>query len=93
MFEIDMSFHSAIAEASHNASLFATYRSYLERLWRARYLSARQRRNRDRVVNHHAALLKAIIARDEDAAKTAIRTHLGNLAEDIRPAIEEEQLH
>lgn len=91
LFELDMSFHSTIAVASHNASLIATYRSYLERLWRARFLSARQRRNRDRVVNHHSALLKAIVERDENAAKAAIRTHLGNLAADIRPVMEEEQ--
>ncbi|MDU8927076.1 GntR family transcriptional regulator [Alisedimentitalea sp. MJ-SS2] len=91
LFEIDMSFHSAIAKASHNASLFGTYRSYLERLWRARFLSARQRRNRDRVINHHTALLQALTDRDEAAARAAIRVHLGNLADDIRPSIEEEQ--
>ena len=48
LFEIDMAFHSAIARASHSDDLAETHRAYLERLWRARYLSARQRRNRSR---------------------------------------------
>lgn len=91
LFEIDMSFHSAITAATHNASLLATYLSYLERLWRARYLSASQKRNRARVVSHHAAILDALETRDERAARAAIDLHLGNLANDIRPAIEQEQ--
>jgi DNA-binding GntR family transcriptional regulator len=93
LFEIDMSFHSSIAAATHNASLFATYLSYLERLWRARYLSASQKRNRTRVVNHHSAILDALDARDEKAARVAVSHHLGNLATDIRPVIEREQNH
>jgi len=91
LFEVDMDFHTAIAAATHNAALFTTYRSYLERLWRARYLSARQKRNRDRVIGHHAAIVAAIKARDTTAAKAAIQRHLGNLAGSIRPVIEGEQ--
>lgn len=91
LFEIDMAFHIAVAEASHNASLVSTYRSYMERLWRARFLSARQKRNRDRVVFQHNAIVNALTDRDERAAKKAILSHLGNLANDIRPVIEEEQ--
>lgn len=91
LFEIDMAFHSAIAKATHNDALLATYRSYLERLWRARYLSARQKRTRERVVNHHAAILDALEARDTKAAKAAIEQHLGSLTENIRSVIELEQ--
>lgn len=91
LFEIDMDFHSAIARSAHNPSLYDTYRSYLERLWRARYVAARRRRNRDRVVGQHTTILDALKARDESAARQAINVHLGNLAEDIRPVIEEEQ--
>ncbi|WP_212525131.1 GntR family transcriptional regulator [Actibacterium sp. MT2.3-13A] len=91
LFEIDMAFHHAIAKATHNAALLDTYRSYLERLWRARFLSARQKRTRERVVNHHAAILDALEARDIQAAKAAIEMHLGGLAENIRPVIALEQ--
>ena len=87
MFEIDMAFHTAIAQASHNRSLADTHCSFLRRLWRARYLAASQRRNRERVVRHHGAILAALRARDPAAARAAIDTHLGQLAEDIRTVI------
>jgi len=90
LFEIDMSFHTAIAAASHNAALAETHRAYLARLWRARYLSASQRRNRERVIRQHSDILKALETRDAAAVSAAIDRHLGNLAEDIRPVIEEE---
>ncbi len=90
LFELDMAFHTAIVEATHNQSLIETYKSYLERLWRARYLSARQRHNRDRVIRQHAALLDAITKGDKSKAKKALHAHLGRLAIDIRPVIEAE---
>ncbi|MBR9653305.1 GntR family transcriptional regulator [Thalassovita aquimarina] len=90
LFDIDMAFHKAIVKASHNDTLLVTYRSYLERLWRARYLSAKQKRNRERAIRHHAAILDALEARDPKAAVAAIEQHLGNLAEHIRPVIEME---
>lgn len=88
MFEIDMSFHTAIAEASHNLALASTHRSYLERLWHARYLAASQRRNRERVVNEHTQILVAMRNRDIAAARAAIENHLWHLADDIRVQIE-----
>lgn len=90
MFEIDMSFHMAIAAASGNKALATTHGTFLRRLWRARYLSAIQKRNRDRVVTHHTAILNALRARDSVAARNAIDNHLQYLAEDIRSVIEQE---
>lgn len=90
MFEIDMSFHSALARASHNDVLAQTHRTFLERLWRARYLAAIQRRNRDRVVTQHGEILAALKDRDLPAIRQAIDKHLGRLAEDIREVIEAE---
>ncbi len=87
LFEIDMSFHSAIARASHNPALSEAHHAFLARLWRARYLSARQRRNRQRVVNHHTSILEALEARDRMVVRAAIDTHLGNLADDITSAL------
>jgi len=91
MFEIDMSFHTAIAEASHNRALAETHRTFLQRLWRARYLAASQRRNRERVVNEHTRILDALKGRDPIAARSAIDNHLWHLAEDIRKVMEAEQ--
>ncbi|ETX12998.1 GntR family transcriptional regulator [Roseivivax halodurans JCM 10272] len=91
IFEIDMRFHTGIARASHNAALAETHGAYLARLWRARFLSAAQRRNRARVVTDHSRILDTIEARDGAAARSAIDFHLGHLAEDIRAAIEAEE--
>ena len=90
MFEIDMSFHTAIALASHNEALAATHRSFLQKLWRARYVAASQRRNRTRVVAEHTAIIEGLRARDPAAVRTAIDAHLWHMAEDIRSVIAEE---
>ncbi len=90
MFEIDMSFHSAIALASHNAALVETHTSYLQRLWHARYLAAIQRRNRDRVIRQHTRIVEAIEAGDPEAARDAIGVHMQSMTEDIRTVIAEE---
>ncbi len=90
MFEVDMSFHTALASSSGNRALAETHSTFLRRLWRARYLSARQRRNRERVVNQHTLILDALRARDGQAARDAIDYHLWRLAEDIRSVIEQE---
>lgn len=91
MFEIDMSFHTAVAEASHNASLARTHAAYLARLWRARYVSAVQRRNRERLVDEHGAIVAGLRARDPEKVRAAIDAHLFRLAPDIREVIEKEQ--
>lgn len=90
MFEVDMSFHAAIARASGNDVIADMHRTLLERLWRARYLAARRRRNRARVVLQHGAILDALKARDRVAALEAIEAHLGHLEHDIREVIEQE---
>lgn len=83
LFETDMSFHRRIARASHNPSLAETHGAYLARLWRARYLSASQRRNRERVLTQHRAILDGLVARDEAATRAAVERHLGPLVAHI----------
>jgi len=90
LFEMDMRFHMLIAEASHNPALAETHRSFLARLWRARFLSAKLRRNRTRVIGQHGAIMAALSARDVEAARIALDAHLGHLADDIAAALEQE---
>ena len=85
-FEVDMEFHRAIARASHNAALVDTHDAYLARMWRARFLSARTRKNRDRVLGQHGDILRGIETRDSDLVVRAIRAHLGHLMDSIRAA-------
>ncbi|TCO71927.1 GntR family transcriptional regulator [Rhodovulum euryhalinum] len=91
LFEMDMGFHMMIAEVSHNAALAETHRAFLARLWRARFLSARQRRNRERVVGQHGAIMAALDARDPAAVRLALDAHLGHLADDIVNVLEQEE--
>ena len=88
MFEIDMTFHSALAGASHNESLAATHGQYLQRLWRSRFISASKRRNRDKMVHDHTAIVDAVKSGDPIASRAAIDQHLGHLAEDMQEILE-----
>ncbi|RYH11708.1 GntR family transcriptional regulator [Tropicimonas sp. IMCC6043] len=90
MFEVDMSFHSAIAKASHNAPIAETHQRYLQRVWRARYMAAVQKRNRDKVVCEHREIADALAERDTAAAAHTIHGHLSHLVSDIRNALEAE---
>ena len=90
MFEIDMSFHTALARAAHNDALADIHGTYLARLWRSRFLAAIQRRNRERVVDHHGQIVAALRARDATAIRAAIGTHLDRLADDITRVVAQE---
>lgn len=90
-FEIDMAFHRSIAEAAHNPALLDTHTSYLGRLWRVRYLSARQWRNTERVLNQHDAILDGLKRRDPDAVARQIDTHLHHLVDSITALFEAEE--
>ncbi len=91
MFEIDMSFHLAVVKASHNGALVETYRTYLQRLWRARYLAASLDPNRKRLIQEHNAIVVALQKRDAEAVKLAIQNHLGiRLFTDVSNALDRE---
>ncbi|WP_417248986.1 GntR family transcriptional regulator [Celeribacter sp.] len=91
MFERDMEFHATIARITHNKALIELHTWIMQRLWRTRYLSAIQRRNRDRVISQHSAVLDALRTRDPQAAVAAIEAHLGSLGDDIGLAFEDER--
>ncbi|WP_457155984.1 GntR family transcriptional regulator [Marinovum sp. KMM 9989] len=78
-FEVDMSFHVAIVRASYNDMLVETHSAYLARLWRARFLSAINKRSRERVLAQHAAIIDGLEARDVDATQTQVNLHLEHL--------------
>ena len=90
LFEIDMAFHTAIVQAAHNESLQTTHKAYLERMWRARYLSASQRRSRDRVLRQHGGIIDGLETRDPERVDREIRAHLEALLDNIRHKYEAE---
>jgi len=91
VFELDMQFHSAIVAASHNAALAETHGAYMARLWRARYLSARRKLSRERVLRQHKAIHAALSARDVAAIKAEIGAHLGAMIDNIEDHFREER--
>ncbi len=83
LFEIDMAFHLAIVRAAHNPTLAETHRTYLARLWRVRYLSAIQRRSRERVLAQHGAMLDGFARRDAEAVAAEIDRHLAQFLDAV----------
>lgn len=83
-FEKDMEFHKAIATASHNGSLAQTFSQYQARLWRVRYLSARQDWDRARVINQHALIVNGLMARDASLVKAEAASHIEHIKANIQ---------
>jgi len=76
--KVDLSFHMALAKISHN-DILAEILSHLRLPILAsmeRYTASVSAEVFDKSVKHHAAILKAIEARDTERAKSLIRKHL-----------------
>lgn len=84
VFELDMAFHIAMTAASRNQNLIETHRSYLERLWRARYLASAQAHSRERVLRQHGAMISGLEQRDPSRVRREINAHLRSLVVNIR---------
>ncbi len=83
-FRGDMKFHTSIVEASRNKPLQQTHATYNARLWRARFISSRQKVNRAGTLEHHRNIALALQARDGERAKGLLREHLEIGFENIR---------
>lgn len=90
VFEIDMNFHIAIVRASGNKVLTDTHRAILARLWRARFLSARRKRSRDRVLRQHRDIVSGLRARDPDVVRKHLQSHLEHLLVNVQDFFEHE---
>lgn len=88
VFELDMEFHLAITRASNNDVLIETHRSILARMWRARFLSARDKDSRARVLRQHTQIVEGLMARDATAIRTSLSDHLEHLLVNVRDYFE-----
>ena len=84
LFELDMAFHRAIAEASHNPTLAETHRACLARLWRVRYLSARLKGGRERTCRQHREIVAGLEARDAATVAQVIGDHIDHIVINVR---------
>ncbi len=72
----DMEFHQTVVRAARNVPLLESHRTYNARLWRARFISSKNRMARDRTLGQHADILAALKARDGQACAGQMRRHL-----------------
>jgi GntR family transcriptional repressor for pyruvate dehydrogenase complex len=78
--DLDAEFHLAIIEASHNVILLHMMRASFDLLREGvffnRQIMFKNRTTRDLLLEHHRAINDALQARDPDAAREAVVTHL-----------------
>ena len=86
--DLDVDFHMAIAEASHNVALVHVMRGIFNlmrsNMMRSREVLYRQPENVALLDDQHAAIVKAIVARDHDAARAAANLHLSFIQASLR---------
>lgn len=78
-----MQMHRLIVAAGHNAALARTHGEHLARLWRIRFLSARQRADAGRVLADHRGMVAALAARDAPAMRRHMERHLDRLVRNV----------
>jgi DNA-binding FadR family transcriptional regulator len=92
--EADREFHMLIARATRNAAIETT----VDEMWQLRstspecalLLDMARNANVRPVVEEHTAIVDALRARDPEAARSAMRGHLGAVADHLLFAIEEQ---
>ena len=96
---LDAEFHMAIVEASHNVVMLhmmrAMYGLLREGVFYNRQAMFRQRTTRSALLAQHRAIHDAILARDPEAARTAVERHLDFVEEaltDLRRAEHNERI-
>ncbi len=78
-FALNQAIHAAIMQAAGNPVLLATHTSLAGRITRARYMSNRIRPDRWKAaMDEHAAILEALVQRDETRLPVLLATHLEN---------------
>ncbi|GGR01065.1 GntR family transcriptional regulator [Deinococcus ruber] len=77
---LDLSFHRAIAQAAHNAALLDLSRDLEQRVALVKHQTRTYNAHPQTTQQHHA-ILKAVLARDADAARDAARTHVRTFSE------------
>ena len=91
--DLDVDFHMAVAEASHNVALVHVMRGVFNlmrsNMLRSREVLYRQNGNVVLLDDQHAAIVKAIVARDADAARAAANLHLSFIQASLRELCDE----
>jgi GntR family transcriptional repressor for pyruvate dehydrogenase complex len=89
--ELDVAFHMAIVEASHNVIMLHMMRSMYELLRKGvfynRQMMFRNRVTRDQLLDQHRAINSALQSRDPVAARAAVERHMGYVRESMSDSL------
>lgn len=88
----DLAFHTAILSASENPFLPAIMFPLVDALSASRRHTSSDPEIRERAAGHHRAILAAIAAGDETAAKNAMRAHMTQTRDDIATRLPDQPL-
>jgi GntR family transcriptional repressor for pyruvate dehydrogenase complex len=81
--EVDVSFHQAIAQYTHNPLLAMLTNQIASLITPSRNANLQTKRRRTNSTKEHENILQAIIAHDPKAAKTAATVHIASITEEI----------
>jgi DNA-binding FadR family transcriptional regulator len=87
-FEADLAFHEAIAKASHYPLIVSFLETMQESISLHQFLSLQVTDPTDEVITYHTAIYGAIISRDENRAKTAMKEHLDRVVELVKKSLQ-----
>jgi len=83
----NVAFHRKILDTSNNPKLIETVRGLYDHLSLVRLKTIELTGRRNRSVDEHEAILKALEQRDADRAETAMRSHIRAIKKDIETAV------
>ncbi len=86
-FELDRQFHDILVGASGHGALAAWYTSLNEQVQIIRYASWNIGPRGDQTYNEHAAIIDALEAGSQKAAREAVSAHLNSIRSDFRKAL------
>lgn len=81
--ELDMSFHQAIAQYTHNPLLSMLTKQIATLIAPSRNANLQTKRRRKNSTEEHETILRAIAARDPEAAESAATAHIESITQEI----------
>ncbi len=82
--ETDLEFHRAMAVAARNRSLMDFLSAMHEHCARLYFISVSNKTHDNRIINEHEEIFAALVRRDSDAARTAMRRHIESLRANVQ---------
>jgi DNA-binding FadR family transcriptional regulator len=88
-FESDLAFHEAVARASHYPLVLTFLETLKESVSLHQFLSLQVTEPTDEVITYHTAIYGAIISKDENRAREAMKNHLNRVVELVKKSLKQ----